>query len=87
MPSGLTPKSRGSMAFWGGWIAVNSRFLTLGAQRMDAVQAIDEAALRRARIELAATCRWAARLGFQSGVCNHFSVVEPGRPELMLINP
>ena len=54
---------------------------------MDAVQAIDNAAVQQARIELAATCRWAARLGFQSGVCNHFSVAVPGRPDLMLINP
>lgn len=54
---------------------------------MDHPSPIDEAALRQARIELAATCRWAGRLGFQSGVCNHFSVAVPGRPDLMLINP
>lgn len=44
-------------------------------------------AIQRTRIELAATCRWAARLGFQSGVCNHFSVSVPGHPDKMLINP
>lgn len=54
---------------------------------MDSVQVIDEAAVWQAKIELAATCRWAGRLGFQSGVCNHFSVAVPGRPDLMLINP
>ena len=47
---------------------------------------VDEAT-RQARIELAAALRWAARQGFQSGVCNHFSVAMPGRPDLMLINP
>ena len=54
---------------------------------MDAVQFTDNELVQRARIELAATCRWAARLGMQSGVCNHFSVAVPGRPDLMLINP
>jgi ribulose-5-phosphate 4-epimerase/fuculose-1-phosphate aldolase len=44
-------------------------------------------ALRQAKIELAAALRWAARLGYQSGVCNHFSMAVPGRPDLMLINP
>ena len=44
-------------------------------------------AIQRTRIELAATCRWASRLGFQSGVCNHFSVSVPGHPDKMLINP
>ena len=48
---------------------------------------MDDEAVRQAKVELAATCRWAARLGMQSGVCNHFSVVVPGRPDLMLINP
>jgi ribulose-5-phosphate 4-epimerase/fuculose-1-phosphate aldolase len=43
--------------------------------------------IQQTKIELAATCRWAARLGFQSGVCNHFSVAVPGRPDLILINP
>ena len=54
---------------------------------MDTMQILDTEAIRQAKIELAATCRWAARLGFQSGVCNHFSVAVPGRPDLMLINP
>lgn len=48
---------------------------------------LDTAAIAQTRLELAATCRWAARLGFQSGVCNHFSVAVPGHPDLMLINP
>ena len=30
---------------------------------MDSVQVIDNAAIKQAKIELAATCRWAARLG------------------------
>jgi ribulose-5-phosphate 4-epimerase/fuculose-1-phosphate aldolase len=43
-------------------------------------------AVRQAKIELAAALRWASRQGYQSGVCNHFSVAMPGRPDLMLIN-
>ena len=54
---------------------------------MDSVQVVDNEAVLQAKIELAATCRWAARLGMQSGVCNHFSVAVPGYPDLMLINP
>jgi ribulose-5-phosphate 4-epimerase/fuculose-1-phosphate aldolase len=54
---------------------------------MDAMQVADNEAIRQTKVELAATCRWAARLGMQSGVCNHFSVAVPGRPDLMLINP
>jgi ribulose-5-phosphate 4-epimerase/fuculose-1-phosphate aldolase len=54
---------------------------------MNSVQVVDNEAIKQAKIELAATCRWAARLGLQSGVCNHFSVAVPGHPDLMLINP
>lgn len=54
---------------------------------MDTHVAAATDAVMQARVELAAACRWAARLGFQSGVCNHFSVAVPGRPDLMLINP
>lgn len=48
---------------------------------------LDAAALWHARIELAAACRWAAALNLQTGICNHFSVLAPGRPDLMLVNP
>lgn len=54
---------------------------------MDVQLDLNTDAIRQIRIELAATCRWASRLGFQSGVCNHFSVAVPGHPNLMLINP
>jgi ribulose-5-phosphate 4-epimerase/fuculose-1-phosphate aldolase len=54
---------------------------------VDIVKSLDPSALRQARIELAAACRWAGLLGFQSGICNHFSTVVPGRPDLMLVNP
>jgi ribulose-5-phosphate 4-epimerase/fuculose-1-phosphate aldolase len=43
--------------------------------------------LRQARIDLAATLRWAARLGYQQGVCNHFSLQAPHSEELFLVNP
>lgn len=54
---------------------------------MDVGQTLDETAVRQARLELAAACRWAARHNLQTGVCNHFSMTVPGRPDLMLVNP
>jgi ribulose-5-phosphate 4-epimerase/fuculose-1-phosphate aldolase len=40
-----------------------------------------------ARIDLTAALRWAARLGLGEGICNHFSLALPGRPDQFLINP
>ena len=42
---------------------------------------------RRARIDLAAALRSAARMGLNEGVCNHFSMEVPGKPDRFLINP
>jgi len=47
---------------------------------------LDADSLRRARIDLAACLRWAARNGLEEGICNHFSAVVPGRPDLFLVN-
>ena len=33
----------------------------------------------QARIDLAAALRWAAKLGFGEGICNHFSIELPDR--------
>lgn len=41
--------------------------------------------IAQGRLELAAVLRWSARLGFNEGVCNHFSL-EVG-PDRYLINP
>jgi ribulose-5-phosphate 4-epimerase/fuculose-1-phosphate aldolase len=49
--------------------------------------ALDAAAVRGARIDLAACFRMAARLGLHEGICNHFSFVVPGRDDLFLVNP
>ena len=40
-----------------------------------------------ARIDLAAALRWAERLGLSEGICNHFSLMVPGRDDRFLINP
>ncbi len=48
---------------------------------------LDTDAVRAARVDLAACFRMAARLGLQEGICNHFSAVVPGRPDLFLVNP
>jgi ribulose-5-phosphate 4-epimerase/fuculose-1-phosphate aldolase len=42
---------------------------------------------RAARVDLAAVLRWSARLGYQQGVCNHFSFLLPGPGDLFLVNP
>lgn len=44
-------------------------------------------ALTQARIDLAATLRWSARLKYQQGVCNHYSLLAPESEELFLVNP
>jgi len=44
-------------------------------------------ALAQARIDLAAALRWSARLHYQQGVCNHYSVLAPGSDRLFLVNP
>lgn len=43
--------------------------------------------LTEARIDLTAALRWAARLGLNEGIDNHFSMAAPGRPDLFLVNP
>jgi ribulose-5-phosphate 4-epimerase/fuculose-1-phosphate aldolase len=43
--------------------------------------------LRAARVDLAACLRMAARLGLHEGICNHFSLLVPGRDDLFLVNP
>ena len=48
---------------------------------------LDDPAVWQARVDLAACFRMAARLGLQEGICNHFSAVVPGRPDLFLVNP
>ncbi|MFS2161535.1 aldolase [Pseudomonas sp. Pseusp122] len=48
---------------------------------------LDTAAIQAARVDLAASLRMAARLGLSEGICNHFSAVLPGHPELFLVNP
>lgn len=48
---------------------------------------VDAAALRQARVDLAAALRMAARLGLEEGICNHFSAMVPGRDDLFLVNP
>ena len=48
---------------------------------------VDRDALRRARVDLAACFRMAARQGLEAGICNHFSALVPGRDDLFLVNP
>ena len=40
----------------------------------------------KARADLAACLRMAAKLGLEEGICNHFSAVVPGHPDLFLVN-
>ncbi len=48
--------------------------------------AVDAAALRQARVELAVLLRAAARHGFNESIDNHFSLALPGREDLFLLN-
>jgi ribulose-5-phosphate 4-epimerase/fuculose-1-phosphate aldolase len=48
---------------------------------------LDSPEIRQARIDLAACFRMAAKLGMAEGICNHFSFVLPGHPQLFLVNP
>jgi ribulose-5-phosphate 4-epimerase/fuculose-1-phosphate aldolase len=48
---------------------------------------LDSAAVRQARVDLAACFRMAARLGMHEGICNHLSAMVPGREDLFLVNP
>jgi ribulose-5-phosphate 4-epimerase/fuculose-1-phosphate aldolase len=41
----------------------------------------------QARVDFAAVFRWSARLGYQTGTCNHYSLMLPGSDEHYLINP
>src|SRR3546814_3323634 len=43
--------------------------------------------LTRARIDLAAALRLAARFDLNEGICNHFSFAPPERPDAFLVNP
>ncbi|MET0357818.1 MAG: aldolase [Pararhizobium sp.] len=47
---------------------------------------LDTDEIWQARIDLAASLRMAARLGLEEGICNHFSAVVPGHPDLFLVN-
>jgi ribulose-5-phosphate 4-epimerase/fuculose-1-phosphate aldolase len=62
----------------------------LGAPRAPAIlrnSDLDAAAVRQARVDLAACFRMAAKLGLQEGICNHLSAMVPGRDDLFLVNP
>lgn len=52
-----------------------------------AVRHRESAALRQARVDLAAAFRWAVRFGLHEGVCNHFSLAVPDANDRYLINP
>jgi ribulose-5-phosphate 4-epimerase/fuculose-1-phosphate aldolase len=47
---------------------------------------LDSEEIWKARADLAACLRMAAKLGLEEGICNHFSAVVPGHPDLFLVN-
>src|SRR3546814_1967591 len=51
------------------------------------VTGVQTCALPISRVDLAAALRWAVRMGFHEGICNHFSAVIPGADDRFLINP
>lgn len=48
---------------------------------------VDDPRVRQARVDLAASLRMAARLGLAEGICNHFSALIPGVPDVFVVNP
>src|ERR1700741_1259084 len=59
----------------------------MGSTLSPTADELNSPAIRQARIDLAACFRMAARLGYQEGICNHFSALVPGRDDLFLVNP
>jgi ribulose-5-phosphate 4-epimerase/fuculose-1-phosphate aldolase len=47
---------------------------------------LDTDEIWKARADLAACLRMAAKLGLEEGICNHFSAVVPGHPDLFIVN-
>ncbi|WP_088345122.1 MULTISPECIES: aldolase [Rhodomicrobium] len=47
---------------------------------------LDTDEIWQARVDLAACFRAAARQGLEEGICNHFSALVPGHPDLFLVN-
>jgi ribulose-5-phosphate 4-epimerase/fuculose-1-phosphate aldolase len=48
---------------------------------------LDGPEIWNAKVDLAACFRFAARLGMEEGICNHFSCVVPGYDDLFIVNP
>jgi ribulose-5-phosphate 4-epimerase/fuculose-1-phosphate aldolase len=48
---------------------------------------LDSPDVWQARVDLAACFRAAARFGLSEGICNHLSLMVPGRDDLFLVNP
>lgn len=61
--------------------------LQIETQGPATIEGLDTPAVREARRDLAACFRMAARLGLSEGICNHFSLMLPGRDDLFLVNP
>ena len=56
-------------------------------QEIEAQELVHDPALRGLRADLALALRAAAHHGLGEGVCNHFSVAVPQRPDWFLLNP
>lgn len=57
------------------------------APRASNMPELDDEQVWRAKVDLAACFRMAARYGLEEGICNHFSAVVPGRDDLFIVNP
>ncbi len=59
----------------------------MNAPALPRLSDLDADSVWRARVDLAACFRAAARLGLHEGVCNHLSFMVPGRDDMFLVNP
>lgn len=57
-----------------------------GSSSSAGLDAATAEAVATSRVDLAVALRWAARLGLHEGICNHFSLMIPGRDDLFLVN-
>lgn len=60
--------------------------LQRGAPALLRNASLDTDEIWEVRRDLAVSLRMAARLGLEEGICNHFSAVVPGHPDLFLVN-
>lgn len=66
---------------------VPATFAAMNAPSITHNSDLDSPDVWQARVDLAACFRAAARMGLHEGICNHLSLMVPGRDDLFMVNP